>query len=239
MRVVNWNVEWATPRSWSRRDEILRRIRSGSPEVVCLTETHKRLLCRDGYAICSRADAGYGSKEFRRKVVLWSKQPWERVDDHRHCSLPPGRFVSGVTRTSLGEVTVIGVCIPWRNSRTEKRRGEKGKKPWEDHDDYIEGLTKVLAAESARPLIVLGDFNQMIGPESRAGHERQQALLGAFPAGVSIATATLTFNGRKGVDHIALSDDLRVIKPVAAISNVHEGRNLSDHFGVVAELSAR
>ena len=40
-------------------------------------------------------------------------QPWERVDDLGVDSLPPGRFVSGVTRTSLGELTVVGVCIPW------------------------------------------------------------------------------------------------------------------------------
>ena len=38
-------------------------------------------------------------------------------DDVGHASLPPGRFVSGVTQTSVGEVTVIGVCIPYSGSR--------------------------------------------------------------------------------------------------------------------------
>lgn len=238
LRVVNWNLEWATPRSWSRRDEILRRIDSHNPEVVCLTETHERLLARDGDAICSQADAGYRIREGRRKVMLWSMQPWERVDDLGCESLPPGRFVSGVTRTSLGEVTVIGVCIPWFGSRTEAWRGEERKRRWEDHDDYIEGLTKVLSAESARPLIVLGDFNQMIGPESHAGRERQKALKRVFSDGLRIATADLPFCGRKGVDHIALSDDLAV-ESTDVISNVHDERKLSDHFGVVAELSVR
>ena len=234
LSLVNWNVEWATPRS-PRAPEILRRIRSRSPEVVCLTETHERLLCRDGYAICSQADAGYGIKEYRRKVLLWSKKPWKRVDDLDDRSLPPGRFVSGVTETSLGEIAVLGVCIPWFGSRTEKRRGEERKAPWEDHEEYLDGLTNLLKDVSARPLIVLGDFNQMIGPESSASCELREKLQGAFPAGVSIATAALTFKKRKSIDHIALSEELAA-ESVRAISNFHKGKDLSDHFGVAAEL---
>ena len=107
LKLVNWNVQWAAPRS-SRTPEILRRIDHHGAEVVCLTETHSGLLSREGYAICSQADSGYGIKEGRRKVVLWSMQPWERVDDLGVDSLPPGRFVSGVTRTSLGELTAVG-----------------------------------------------------------------------------------------------------------------------------------
>ena len=181
LRLVNWNVEWATPRS-PRAPEILRRIDHHNAEVVCLTETHPRLLSGEGHAICSQADSGYGLGEGRRKVVLWSMQPWERIDDVGDGSLPPGRFVSGVTRTSLGEVTVVGVCIPWFGSRTEARRGAKRKQRWEDHEKYLAGLTNVLGRVSTRRLIVMGDFNQIIGPGSRAGPERQSALLEAFPA---------------------------------------------------------
>ena len=65
-------------------------------------------------------------------------QPWERVDDLGVDSLPPGRFVSGVTRTSLGELTVVGVCIPWFGSRTEAGR-EPAKLRWEDHERYLDG----------------------------------------------------------------------------------------------------
>ena len=52
-------------------------------------------LARDGHAICSRADYGYGLQKNRRKVLLWSKEPWHRVDDLGIDTLPPGRFVSG------------------------------------------------------------------------------------------------------------------------------------------------
>ena len=71
MKVVNWNVRLATPRS-KHSAEILSRIAQHTPELVCLTETHSGLL-RDGLTICSRRDYGYAIQETRRKVLLWSR----------------------------------------------------------------------------------------------------------------------------------------------------------------------
>ena len=51
------------------------------PEIVCLTEAVIGLYSRDGHTICSPEDYGYPVREGRRKVLLWSKRPWERVDD--------------------------------------------------------------------------------------------------------------------------------------------------------------
>ena len=126
MRLVNWNVQWAAPGSM-RSAEILRRVHGYAPEVVCLTEAHGGLLSYDGHVISSQPDYGYTIKEDRRKVMLWSREPWEQVDDVGNDSMPTGRFVSGVTRASVGEVTVIGVCIPWFGSRTEARRNLERK----------------------------------------------------------------------------------------------------------------
>ena len=236
MKLVNWNVQWATPRS-PRRAEILRRIQGHDPEVVCLTETHAGLLSQDGRTICSQPDYGYPIKENRRKVMLWSREPWDQVDDVGIDSMPTGRFVSGVTQTSVGEITVMGICIPWSGSRTEARRKSNRKKRWEDHEQYLSGLTRVLKRATAKRLIVVGDFNQAIGQGSRASHKLQSALREAIPSRMSIVTSALAFQGRKCIDHIALSEDLAVNSP-DVISNIHEGKNLSDHFGVAAGLSA-
>ena len=78
--------------------------------------------------------------------------------------LPPGRFVSGVTQTPLGMLTVVGICIPWFGCRTEAHRGVERKARWEDHEDYLDGLTGILGQLPAERLIVMGDFNQVIGP---------------------------------------------------------------------------
>ena len=236
LTLANWNVEWATHRA-PRGQEIRRRIRAHAPDIVCLTEAGTGLLAQSGHAILSQPDSGYGVKKDRRKVILWSREPWESVDCEGTESLPPGRFVSGVTRTPLGEVRVVGVCIPWFGSRTEKKRGPKRKERWEDHRQYLAGLRELLARDSATRLIVMGDFNQAIGPGSRAPAELRSALRDAFPRGMSIATSDLTFRDRPNIDHIAVSEDLSA-GSVAAISNLHGAKPLSDHFGVVAEISA-
>ena len=237
LRLVNWNVEWATPTS-GRSAEILRRVDHHAPEVICLTETHTGLLPQAGHTICSQPDYGYSIRQVRRKVLLWSREPWKQINDARVDSMPPGRFVSGVTQTSVGEVTVIGVCIPWFGSRTEARRALERKLQWEDHKQYLAGLTEVLRQGSEKRLIVMGDFNQIIGPGSRPRAELRSALLGAFPPSMAIATSGLAFEGRSCIDHIALSEDL-TCETLGVISNIHGERKLSDHFGVVADLSAQ
>ena len=204
--MITWNVEWATPNSW-RTAEIVSRINGHDPEVVCLTETDVGLLSPHGHTICPQADYGYKVRENRRKVMLWSREPWHEVDDVGLDLMPPGRFVAGVTQTSLGNVTVVGVCIPWFGSRTEARRKLERRKRWEDHEQYLVGLTEMLVRESGKSLIVMGDFNQIIGPSSRASHQLQMLLQGAFSPNMRIATSELAFQGRRSIDHIALSDD--------------------------------
>ena len=195
-------------------------------------------LAQGGHAICSRPDYGYGLQKNRRKVLLWSREPWRQVDDLGIDSLPPGRFVSGITQTSVGEVAVIGICIPWFGSRTEARRGAERRLRWQDHEECLVGLTEILERVEAKRLIVMGDFNQRIGQGSRAPRALRLALLEAFEPKLRIVTADLAFQGRKSIDHIALSEDWAV-DSVDAISNIHEGRKLSDHFGVAAELSVQ
>ena len=237
LHLVTWNVQWATPRS-PRRTEILTRIDRARPEVIRLTETDVGLLSQRGHTICSQPDYGYPIREGWRKVMLWSREPWEQVDDAGHHSMPPGRFVSGVTQTSLGPITVVGVCIPWFRSRSEARRGSEGKKPWEDHKRYLAGLTAVLRRAPTERLIVMGDFNQIVG----AGRPRtSQAEIGpapGLPTGHMHRHLGSDFEGRRSIDHLALSDDLAV-ESLDVISNKHDGPRLSDHFGVVAALSAR
>ena len=237
LSIVNWNVQFATPRS-RRTPEVLRRIDRREPEIVCLTETHDELPTQSGHAICSQADYGYGLQKNRRKVLLWSREPWHQIDELGIDSLPPGRFVSGITQTSVGEVAVIGICIPWFGSRTEARRGTERRLRWQDHEGYLVDLTKILERVDAKRLIVMGDFNQAVGRGSRAPRALRLALQEAFNPSLRIVTADLVFQGRKSIDHIALSADWAV-DSLATISNVHEDRKLSDHFGVAADVSVR
>ena len=237
MTVVNWNVEWATPGSWSRRDEILSRIDREAPDIACLTESDIRLLAgMPGHTIHSQPDGVKGIDNLR-KVLLWSKEPWGQVDDFGSDSMPPGRFVSGVTRTPLGDVTILGVCIPYQHSRTKWTDDRVRRKPWEDHRQYLADLPKVFERASSKRLIVLGDFNQQVGQSDYAPPEIRDALRDAIPPSITIATAALGFGGRRVIDHVALSEDLSA-RSLRLISRFHQERKLSDHPGVVADLSS-
>lgn len=243
LSVVNWNVQWATPRS-ERSPEILCRIEKHAPDIVCLTETDWRLLSEfGGHIIEARPDFGSGSANHRRKVLLWSRQQWSDIDDFGSDILPPGRFVAGVTNTPAGKVMVIGVCIPWHNSNVNV--GAKNKKSWHDHSAYLHALSAILASKSPTPLLVLGDFNQQIGQRKRpypplsqpVGAELQKTMQAVRPPGLTIATSGLGLRGRRAIDHIAISGDL-FAAALATIDNSDGDRRLSDHFGVVATLSS-
>ena len=235
--LVNWNVEWATPGS-KRTPEIRRRIGQHTPDIICLTEAHTGLMSPDGHVVYSQADSGYGPRENRRKVLLWSREPWERVDDVGHKSMPPGRFVSGVTRTPVGEVTVVGICIPWFGSRTEHRRGPVKKMQWEDHAQYLDCLCELLKGMHDRPLIIVGDFNQRIGQESSTPRRLRSALQSVLPEDMTVATAALGHRGRRCIDHMAVSADL-VAESLSVIGNIADERKLSDHSGTGAVLSVQ
>ena len=236
MNLVNWNVEWASSAAYSRTPEIRKRIDANSPDVVCLTETDIESL-PGGHVIYSRRDTGYTRRESERKVMLWSRQPWERVDDLGCESMPPGRYVSGVTQTPIGEVTVIGICIPWHGSRTEARRGAEQKERWEDHVSYVKCLGELLLKIQDRPLIVTGDFNQRIGQKGYAPPpDKQVAVQDIMPRHLTIATSALGYNGRRCIDHMALSEEIAA-ESLKVISNIDGKRELSDHPGIAAILS--
>ncbi len=244
MKVVNWNVQWATPGS-ERSPEILRRIAECCPDIVGLTETDCRLLSGwDGHAIAAGPAPGQAAARNRRKVLLWSRHKWTGVDDLGSDKLPPGRFVAGTTDTPAGQIRVIGVCIPWHNANVNV--GDKNKTPWEDHSSYLDALSSIINNKSPTPLLVMGDFNQQIGQRRRPypplSHPVRPLLLGAIqagrPPGLTIATAGLGLRGRRAIDHISVSGDLSAVS-LATIDNFDGERRLSDHFGVVAELNTR
>lgn len=244
MKVVNWNVQWATRRS-GRSPEILRRIGRHNPDIACLMETDRRLLSEwDGQVIEARPDPVQGPAGNRRKVLLWSRQRWADVNDLGSDRLPPGRFLAGTTETPMGQIRVCGVCIPWHNSGVNV--GVKDRTPWQDHCAYLDGLSSILSSKSPTPLIVLGDFNQQIGQRRRPypplSHpvrtKSQETMAAVGPPGLTIASAGLGLRGRRAIDHMAISGELSAVS-LTTIDNMDGDRRLSDHFGVVADLYTR
>jgi hypothetical protein len=232
LSIVNWNVEWA--RSGSRRaSTIVRRIENLRPNLACITEAGGDLISY-GHTITSTEDYRYRPVNGRRKVLLWSQNPWTVVDIVGDPELPAERFVRGVTSTPLGEITVLGLCIPWKDAHVQT--GRRNRQRWEDHAMYLRGLTRVLSRALGQRLIVLGDFNQTI-PRTRAPREMYDLLMQAL-CSLQIATAgAIDVLAAPLIDHVCQTDDLacRELTPIRNIDAA--GRPLSDHMGRLLRLA--
>lgn len=233
LRLLNWNVEWARPDA-KKSGAIRERIAAENADVICLTEVDPDFLAGDGYLVSSEANYGYASKSWRRKVVLWSTNPWTEVDSVGSELLPTGRFVSAVTETHLGPIRFIGICIPYRFAHVSYGRGDR--KTWDEHITYLHGLSDILNRVESATLVV-GDFNQKV-PRTIAPFRAFEALVQTFD-GLTIATTGPIMNINKPtIDHVAHTDDL-VATEVHSIDNTTlTGPRLSDHFGVVVDFTS-
>jgi endonuclease/exonuclease/phosphatase family metal-dependent hydrolase len=194
-----------------------------------LTETHTDFLTVGENVICSQADYGYQASPSRRKVLLWSKQPWQDVDEVGHASLPSGRFVAGTTMTDVGPLRVVGVCIPWRDAHV--RTGRKDRVRWEDHLEYLRCFAEYLKQAPMSMSIIVGDFNQTV-PRSGAPEAAWKGLSELLNSNLSVATLGLRGSGDKlAIDHIVVGSGIAV-RSVDTVSNESDDGVLSDHFGV-------
>ena len=233
--IIAWNIAWRRLQSAAGR-EMRDRIFSLAPNVVCITEGHTDFLPDQGHVITSEANYGYRIKEGRRKVQLWSREPWREIDQVGHPSLPGGRFVSGRTATPLGSIRFLGVCIPW--SHAHVTTGRRDRHPWEDHLSFFVGLTEVLRFYRRQErMVVVGDYNQTV-PRTRAPKKAHEALLKMVGSDLVLATRGLFPEVDKlAIDHVAHTKGLRAVS-AQAISNVAaDGSRLSDHFGVRIDLT--
>ena len=265
VRVGTWNVELAKPGTpkGKRVEPILA---APNCDVLCVTEVGDAgLLPADGHVIDAGTDWGPELPKCSpglRKVLLWSKHPWTPVLDPGQRDLPGGRLVAGVTKTPVGPLTVVGVCIPWDGANV--KGGRKNRHRWQDHRDWLSGFGRLVYAGAQSRTIVLGDFNQKV-PRTWAPVDVHGELMRAFK-GLRIATtgffqspfsaddsggpwqASLSdvASGEQSlqlIDHIAHSTDL-VLADVAVDrrvgvfpKRVKRGGGLPDHFGVWADFT--
>lgn len=230
-KLLNWNIEWAAASS-RRGARILARVAGVDADLICYTEATLSMIPEGGHAIMSDSDYGYVSDGRRRKVILWSKHPWQNVDTVGNAQLPGGRFVSGTTNG----IRYVGVCIPWRDAHV--RTGRRDRRIWEDHARYLEGLAELLATyrRSAFPVCVIGDFNQRIprfGQPKTVASQLQRAF-----AGFHFATAGLKDGQNKRlIDHVATYGPVNARVDEIIPKKLAPREPYSDHVGVVASLS--
>ena len=234
IRVGTWNTEWKKPSS-QQGAIISEQLAATNCDILCVTEGYAGILPSGGHVIDAGEDWGYRIVAGRRKVLLWSRRPWT---PHTHAlgskELPRGRFVGGKTETTSGKrVTVIGVCIPWRDAHVST--GTKDRKPWQDHEAWLAGFEKLRCRFPESRTVVLGDFNQK-NPRTWVPHRVHDRLKLAFE-GFKFATKGDLPGGLKAIDHIAHTSDLTRRNIEIWPKNSEDGTKLSDHFGVWCDFN--
>lgn len=204
-------------------------------DIICFTEALVGITPTDGHTVASDPHYGYRAPAGRRKVLLWSREPWHDVDVVGPDALPGGRFVQASTGTPLGLMTVVGACVPWRDAHV--RTGRRDRRPWEDHLAFLAELAPRIRALQSQPTILAGDFNQTV-PRTRAPAAAVRALVLALEPLELVTAGPVPGLDRPVIDHVAVSRHFTALA-VRGIPAVHDGVKLSDHPGLVVELSVR
>lgn len=231
--MLTWKLERRTstsPRAAIAIDHLM----SQSPDIVVLTEARTTLPLPGGHVLWSDPPVGTRFAADERKVLIWSKHPWTDVDLVGAPGLDQTRFVSATTATPLGDVRVLGICIPYHMA--DVTTGPKPRsRPWERHMAYLESLTRMLAG-LRMATVIAGDFNQKI-PRVKGGYRLAADTLQAAFVPTTIVTAGAPTGGtRPGIDHIAVSSQLRATS-VWAWPQAIDGVRMSDHEGAGADLT--
>ena len=234
VRIGTWNIAWAEADN-ERGARVADALKAPACDIVCVTEGCADILPPDGHTVDAGPDWGYGQEEARRKVLVWSRQPWAAVDIGISSALPAGRLVVGITLTALGTLTVVGVCIPRRDAHV--RSGRRDRSQWQEHEAWLAGFDSLPYRHAKRRTVVLGDFNQRV-PRRSQPKEVHAALLHAFE-GFSFATAG-DLDGAPGraLDHIVHTPDMASASGIGLWPrNDRRSRRLSSHFGVWGDFA--
>ena len=168
-RIATWNLERKKPDTPTGRAGV-EHLRSLDANVMVLTEGRRSFPAGDGHLIWSQS---WGSDD-ERKVVMWSRNPWRQVDEVGHGDSSPGRYDAARTDTPIGEICVIGVCIPWHMLNVQY--GNRNRKPWEEHIAFCGVFKRMIANYPDRAYVIAGDFNQRIADPPARGSARHDAM---------------------------------------------------------------
>ncbi len=234
IKILLWNVQWQ--RAGTDRGAAIRSIIAAhDPDLICLTESNLDLLHETG-RIASSVDFGGPVREDRRKVLLWSRWPWQAIDSTGDAALPTGRIVRARLVTPHAPLDVIGVCIPWRDAHVGS--GRRDSRPWQEHVRFLDGLGQILdRTHDAARTVLLGDFNQAIPRRHapKAVFERLENIL--RPRFAVATTGEISGLSAAAIDHVAHSRDLTPISVTVLPNQTEDGRRLSAHTGLLVTLS--
>ena len=237
LRIGTWNVEYATV---AKNPARLARLMQADADVWVLTETHDALSLASPYAAASTCEQRSTGRPGARWTTIWSRWPMVAVttDDTQ-------RTVAARIQAPGGDLLVFGTVLPW------------GTDPGPDPAAPARGWTEMdrvfplqlaewrrLREAHGVPLVVAGDLNMDLGGAPYYGTKRCRAALSAGLAELQMRCATSTDQVPPGklehppIDHVLVPAGWTT-RVAEAWEGTQDGVRLSDHSGLVVEVSAR
>lgn len=229
-----WNTQWHKLNSPKGR-RLRATLNEVAADLICLPEAQHDFLSDTHYGIWSDPDHGYPVQLQRSKVTLWSRWPWRDIDVIGDSQLPPGRYVAGSTSTPLGDLRVIGICVPWREAHVAS--GSRDRAPWQDHRAYLAAIAAVLQrAQQQGPVLLMGDFNQRL-PRRWVPEDLSKSLHDALGEYSVWTTDIVPGLASQLLCHIAGAGLAMTHGSIRGLPRHIEGHDVSDHDGVCVRFS--
>lgn len=233
MRLVNWNIERADPAS-EDADFLIGEIHSLQPDLVCLTEAWEGSLERFGGHTLSAPGLSWSRKQAGEcKVLIWSPNPWTDLEvlDELEAT---GSAVTGRTELCGRLVRLVGICIPYFGANPYGQVPRS--KPWALHTNFITALIPRLSRwQSEGPVIVAGDFNRRM-PRTYGPKQAYELLERAFENYEIVTRGPIPDMSVQTLDHVAWAGGFRLRGVQGRSAVAPNGREASDHFGVVVDF---
>jgi endonuclease/exonuclease/phosphatase family metal-dependent hydrolase len=210
-------------------------------EVWVLTEAHLDRSPGAGYEAVFSPEHTQRRPGRERWTAVWSRYPIVETPE-----VPGNRrgTVAAVVDAPPGPILVYGTVIAWAN----EKHFDDGRpaRMWEVHRAEIERQahewSALRSAYPRVPLIVAGDFNQSRDGSRWYGEQRSRNALTEHLSSVRLRCVTeedFAASGRLTghlVDHICVSDDVKVGKVEVWDRCDDAGQRLSDHPTVAVDL---
>jgi endonuclease/exonuclease/phosphatase family metal-dependent hydrolase len=235
LKITAWNLLWGNP-GRQRGNLILERLKNTQADIYVLAEAMSPMI--SGHIVDAGPDWGYGQQSVKRKIQMISRQPWTDIKREESPAALKGRFICATTKTPIGAVRVIGVCIPWFMAHVTS--GRKDASRWSEHLEFLVALQPIIKAECRRglPLILAGDFNQCL-PRRYARKDVYSALRVAL-GGALLPSQGIEIPGHSSglLNHIAIWPMETISAKIENTWSGYEGEHrLSDHAGLCVSLS--
>lgn len=245
LTIATWNLEKLTPRSWKRKDSIKQKIQEINADVWVFTEIkHGNQLAADflpNYQVTTSQEYNSGFAD----VMICSRFP------HQKISLESQTYETACVSIELDShrpLIVYGTIIPYRNDGVIKREklalDQVHVAIWEKHQAAIahqgNDWASLIQKYPNHALCVAGDFNQSRDETGWYSTKKVEKLLTEQLDRSHLICVTEKNFGlakRQNIDHLCISQNFAKSYQVSAWENFTGSIEMSDHNGVMAELS--